>query len=147
MTRIVPVVAAGAAAVLAGVLVARTPVVLGQTPRGGAYVAYYWRAKPGQTAAYTEYIRKIAEPIDADAQHAGAFLDVRTVTPAPGTPADWTHLRIFHVSGLEAANALGAALDAATVRVVPDESARNTNSARAAGLRDFVRQEIWTDLR
>jgi hypothetical protein len=114
---------------------------------GSAYVAYYWRAKPGQLEAYTAYIKTVAEPIDADAQRSGAFLDVRTVMPAQGTTVDWTHLRIFHVKDLAAAQALGGALDAATARVVSDEATRKANSTRAAGLRDFVRQETWTELR
>jgi hypothetical protein len=111
------------------------------------YVAYYWRAKPDQKAAYDEYIRTIAEPIDEDARRTGAFEEVHTVTPGPGVSADWTHLRIFRVKDLAAAQALGAALDAATKRVVADEAQRKANSDRAAGLRDFVRQEIWAELK
>ena len=107
----------------------------------------YWRAKPDQKAAYDEYILKTAEPIDEDARRAGAFEEVHTVTPGPGVTVDWTHLRIFRVKDLAAAQALGAALDAATKRVVADEAQRKANSDRAAGLRDFVRQEIWTELR
>ncbi len=119
-----------------------------RTPSAGAaYVAYYWRAKPDQKAAYDEYIRTVAEPIDEDARKTGAFEEVHTVTPAPGVNADWTHLRIFRVKDLDAANALGAALDAATARIVSDPAKRKANSDRAATLRDFVRQEIWTELR
>jgi len=114
---------------------------------GAVFVAYFWRAKPGQSAAYTDYIKKTAEPIDENARRAGAFEEVRTVTPAPGVTTDWTHLRIFRVRNMAAADALGAALDAATARVVPDEAQRKSNSTRAASLRDFVRQEIWTELR
>src|SRR5262245_6824771 len=111
------------------------------------YVAYYWRAKPGQIDAYNDYIRTVAVPIDEDARRAGAFEDVRTVVPASGAAAEWTHLRIFRVKSLEAARDLGAALDAATARIVPDEAKRKTNSERASTLRDFVRQEIWTELK
>jgi hypothetical protein len=114
---------------------------------GATYVVYYWRAKPGQADAYSDYIRTTAEPIDMDAQKAGAFEEVHTVMPAAGLAADWTHLRMFRVKDAAAAQALGAALDAATARVVPDETQRKTNSTRAASLRDFVRQEIWTELR
>ena len=114
---------------------------------GSTYVAYYWRAKPGQAAAYEEYIKKTAEPIDMDARRAGAFEDVHTVTPGPGTTADWTHLRIFRLKDAAQAAALGAALDAATARMVPDEAQRKANSTRSAALRDFVRQEVWTELR
>jgi hypothetical protein len=114
---------------------------------GAVFVAYFWRAKPGQADAYGEYIRKTAEPIDESARRAGAFEEVRTVTPAPGVNADWTHLRIFRVKNMAAADALAAALDAATARVVPDETTRKANSDRSAGLRDFVRREVWTELK
>jgi hypothetical protein len=120
-------------------------------PAGAVYVAYYWRAKPGQLDAYNEYIRTVAVPIDDDARKAGVFEEVRTVMPGSGIAADWTHLRIFRLKeGLNnaaAAQALSAGLDAATARIVPDEAQRKANSARAAGLRDFVRQEIWIELR
>jgi len=120
---------------------------IAQTASGGAvFVAYFWRAKPGQTEAYNEYIRRTAEPIDDDARRAGAFEEVRTVTPAAGSTTEWTHLRIFRVKNMAAAEALGAALDAATARVVPDESRRKANSERSASLRDFVRREVWTEL-
>ncbi len=119
----------------------------GGAQAGPVYVAYYWRAKPDQKAAYDEYIRTVAEPIDADARRTGAFEEVHTVTPAPGTTADWTHLRIFRVRDMDAAKALGSALDAATARIVADPAKRKENSERAATLRDFVRQEIWTELK
>lgn len=116
------------------------------TPRGSIYVVYVWRAKPGMIDAYNEYIKTIAEPIDDNARRAGAFEDVHTVTPAAGTNADWTHMRIFKVKDAAAADALGAALDAATARVVPDEAKRKANSDRSASLRDFVRREVWNEL-
>src|SRR3954447_13315651 len=75
---------------------------------GAVFVAYFWRAKPGQSETYGEYIRKTAEPIDDNARRAGAFEEVRTVTPAPGVTADWTHLRIFRVKNMAAADALAA---------------------------------------
>lgn len=127
-------------------------VINAQVPSDGpVYVAYYWRAKPGQTAAYNEYITTIAEKIDEDARKAGVFEDVVTVTPSQmGTSAaiaDWTHLRIFKLKNRAAAEGLSKGLDAATMRIVPDESQRKRNSERSATLRDFVRQEIWTALR
>jgi hypothetical protein len=64
---------------------------------GKVFVAYYWRAKPGQVDAYNDYIRKVAEPIDEDARRAGVFEEVTTVTPASGATPDWTHLRIFRL--------------------------------------------------
>jgi hypothetical protein len=118
---------------------------------GPVYVAYFWRAKPGLTDAYNDYITGTAEKIDEDARKAGVFEEVVTVTPSHmGTSAtitDWTHLRIFKLKNRAAAEALGKGLDAATLRVVPDENQRKRNSERSATLRDFVRQEIWTTLR
>ena len=111
------------------------------------FVAYYWRAKPGKTADYEDYIKNTAEAIDESARRAGVFEEVRTVTPAPGTVTDWTHLRIFRLKNAAAEQALAAGLDAATLRVVPDEAKRKANSERSAGLRDLVRREVWTQLR
>src|SRR5262245_45929908 len=67
-----------------------------------AFVAFYWRAKPGRLDAYNEYIRSVAVPIDEDARRHGVFEELRTVTPAPGTTTDWTHLRMFSVKKLAA---------------------------------------------
>ena len=114
---------------------------------GAAFVAYYWRAKPGQIDAYNTYIKTVAEPIDESARRAGVFEEVRTVTPAPGTTVEWTHLRIFRLRNAAAEQALAAGLDAATARVVPDEAQRKANSDRSAGLRDLVRREVWTELK
>jgi len=126
-------------------------MALGQAVDGPVYVAYFWRAKAGQADAYNDYIKGTAEKIDEDARQAGVFEDVVTVRPSQmGTSAaitDWTHLRIFKLKNRAAAEALGKGLDEATLRVVPDEAQRKRNSERSAGLRDFVRQEIWTALR
>lgn len=119
----------------------------GSAPGGAVFVAYYWRAKPDQIDAYSEYIKTVAEPIDESARRDGVFEEVRTVTPAPGTTADWTHLRIFRLRNAAAEQALAAGLDAATARVVPDEAQRKANSERSAGLRDLVRREVWTELK
>jgi Skp family chaperone for outer membrane proteins len=116
-------------------------------PNGAVFVAYYWRAKPGQLDAYNQYIKTVAELIDEDARKAGVFEEVRTVNPAPGTPTDWTHLRIFRLKDAAAEKALAAGLDAATLRIVPDEARRKANSERSAGMRDLVRREVWTELR
>jgi len=142
MTRVI------AASIVLAIWQAAPPAARQEPPTTGAvFVAYYWHAKPGQVDAYNEYIRTVAVPIDEDARRAGAFEEVRTVTPAPGTMVDWTHLRIFRVKSADAARALGAGLDAATARIVPDEARRKANSERAATLRDFVRQEIWTEMK
>src|SRR3954466_2706491 len=111
------------------------------------FVAYYWRARPGKIEEYSNYIKNTAEAIDENARRAGVFEEVRTVTPAPGTGADWTHLRIFRLKNAAAEQALGAGLDAATPPTVPDEAQRKANSDRSAGLRDLVRREVWTELR
>ncbi|HEX7680321.1 MAG TPA: hypothetical protein VF713_19475 [Thermoanaerobaculia bacterium] len=131
-------------------LLAPMGAIGGQPPSSAdkpVFVAYYWRAKPGKVDEYTDYIKHTAEAIDEDARRAGVFEEVRTVTPAPGTVVDWTHLRIFRLKNAAAEQALGAGLDAATLRVVPDEAMRKANSERSAGLRDLVRREVWTQLR
>ena len=87
------------------------------SPDTPVFVAYYWRAKPGKVDEYNDYIKTTAEPIDEDARRAGVFEEVRTVTPAPGTSVDWTHLRIFRLKNAAAEQALAAGLDAATARV------------------------------
>src|SRR4051812_2098616 len=114
---------------------------------GAVFVAYYWRARPGKVDEYNDYIRNTAEKIDESARQAGVFEEVRTVTPAPGTVTDWTHLRIFRLTNAAAEQALAAGLDAATLRIVPDEARRKANTDRSAGLRDLVRREVWTELR
>jgi hypothetical protein len=128
---------------------AQTPAV--SSPDGPVYVAYFWRAKPGLTDAYNAYIKGTAEKIDENARQAGVFEEVVTVTPsqmgASSVITDWTHLRIFRLKNVAAAETLGKGLDEATIRVVPDEAQRKANSEKSAGLRDFVRQEIWTALR
>ena len=122
----------------------------GQLPSSSdtpVFVAYYWRAKPGKAAEYEDYIKNTAEAIDESARRAGVFEEVRTVLPTAGTVTDWTHLRIFRLKNAAAEQALGAGLDAATLRVVPDEAKRKANGERSAGLRDLVRREVWTQLR
>ena len=125
-------------------------ITLAQAADGPVYVAYFWRAKAGQTGAYNDYIKGTAEKIDEEARKAGVFEEVVTVTPSQmgtsATIAEWTHLRIFKLRNRAAAEALGKGLDEATLRVVPDEAQRKRNSERSATLRDFVRQEIWTAL-
>lgn len=119
-------------------------------PEPAAFVAYYWKARPGKLAEYNDYITGVAEKIDEDARRAGVFEEVRTVMPTPapdGTLPEWTHLRIFRLKNLAAVEQLSAGLDAATLRVVPDPAQRAANSARSAPLRDLVRREVWTELK
>jgi hypothetical protein len=116
---------------------------------GPVYVAYYWRAKPGKAAEYNAYIREYAEPIDEAARQAGAFEEVRTYLAPPrtdGEAPEWTHLRVFRLKSPAAADALSAALDTATKKLRTPEQ-QKAASERSAGLRDFVRQERWTELR
>lgn len=110
------------------------------------YMVYYWRARPGRAAEYSEYIRTVAETIDEAARQAGVFEEVHTytqaiVTGAPG--ADWTHMRVFRLKSFAALDGFSAGLDEAGRRVVPDAALRSANAARAAEMRDLVRQEIW----
>jgi hypothetical protein len=112
-----------------------------------AFIAFYWRAKPGRLSEYNDYIKNVAEPIDEDARRHGVFEEIRTVMPAAGTTTDWTHLRVFRVKNLAAVDTFQAAMDAATARVVSDEAQRKRNSERSAGLRDAVRREVWTELK
>src|SRR5881396_1896857 len=70
----------------------------GEAPRAqqpsqepAAFVAFYWRAKPGRLDAYDEYIKSVAVPIDEDSRRHGVFEELRTVVPAAGTTTDWTH--------------------------------------------------------
>jgi hypothetical protein len=116
------------------------------TSAASVYLVYYWRARPGKAAEYAAYIRNVAEPIDEEARKAGVFEDLRTYTPsfvtgAPG--ADWTHMRVFRLKGYAALDAFSAGMDAATLRVFPDDSKR----PRSDELRDLVRQEVWRDFR
>lgn len=116
---------------------------------GPVYVAFYWRAKPDKLAEYNAYIREYAEPIDEAARQAGAFEEVRTyLAPAPtdGKPLEWTHLRVFKLKNAAAADALSGALDAATKKLRNEEQ-RKAATEKSASLRDFVRQERWTELR
>jgi len=110
------------------------------------YLVYYWRARPGKAAAYSEYIRKVAEPIDEEGRKAGVFEEVHTYTPqivtgAPGS--DWTHVRIFKLKSFASWDRFSAGLDEAARRAFPNDQERTRLQAPASELRDLVRQEIW----
>jgi hypothetical protein len=97
--------------IVLGALLAPFDAAAGQPPSPAdapVFVAYYWRARPGKVDEYSDYIKHTAEAIDEDARRAGVFEEVRTVTPAPGTAVDWTHLRIFRLKNAAAEQALGA---------------------------------------
>ena len=98
---------------------------------------YYWRARPGRLADYNRYIREVAEPIDREAQRAGAFLTVTTFL-AQDTASAWTHMRVFVVRDSVQLAGLGAALDAAGARLEPDSARRRVRSEYAVTLRDRV---------
>jgi hypothetical protein len=120
-----------------------------QAQEAPTYVAYYWRAKPDKVAEYNAYIRDYAEAIDEEARKAGAFEEVRTyLAPArtDGAQPEWTHLRVFKLKNAAAADALSGALDAATKKLRNEEQ-RKAAAEKSATLRDFVRQERWTELR
>lgn len=105
--------------------------------RSGATLAqaYYWRAKPGMLAAYSAYIRDVAQAIDEDARQHGAFISVTTYE-SRDTLSPWTHARIFLLRDSTQLAALGAALNAAGVRIEPDSAKRKARSDYAATLRD-----------
>jgi hypothetical protein len=98
---------------------------------------YYWRALPGKLEEYGRYVREVAEPIDHEAQRAGAFVSVATyVSRDPAAP--WTHMRVFVLRDSAQLRGLAAALDAAGARVEPDSARRQTRAAYAATLRERV---------
>ena len=108
-------------------------------PGDGATLAqiYFWRARPGMVAEYERYIREVAEPIDLEAQRAGAFIAVTTYA-ASDTTLPWTHMRVFHLRDSAQLRGRGAALSAAGVRLEPDSARRRQQSDYSATLRDRV---------
>ena len=101
---------------------------------------YFWKAKPGKLEEYNKYIREFAEPIDEEARRGGAFLSVTTyVSNRPDAP--WTHMRVFLLKDRAQLQGLSAALDAAKLRLHPDDTQRAQKDAYAATLLDFVSPE------
>jgi len=98
---------------------------------------YFWRAKPGMQADYERYIRDVAEPIDREAQRAGAFVAV-TTHAASDTTLPWTHMRVFLLKDSTQLRGLGAALSAAGARLEPDSVRRRQQGEYSATLRDRV---------
>ena len=117
----------------------RSPAPSTGLDTAGATLAqiYFWRAKPGMYAEYSRYIREVAEPIDHEAQRAGAFLSVTTYA-TNDTTLPWTHMRVFLLRDSTQLLGLGAALTAAGVRVEPDSVRRRTQGEYSATLRDRV---------
>ena len=105
--------------------------------RGTIARVYYWRAKPGKLVEYTDYITKIAEPIDHEAQRRGAFISVTTFA-SRDTTTPWTHMRVFVLRDSAQLAGLSAALDAAGIALEPDSTKRRQRSQYGATLRDPV---------
>lgn len=98
---------------------------------------YFWRARPGKLAEYSRYVREVAEPIDREAQHRGAFLSVTTYVSRDST-TPWTHMRVFILRDSTQLAALSGALDSAGIRLEPDSAKRHARGEYAATLRDRV---------
>lgn len=86
---------------------------------------------------YNRYIAEIAEPIDAEAQRHGAFINVTTYLTRD-TLSPWTHMRVFIVRDSAQLLGLGAALNDAGTRLEPDSVRRRVRGDFAATLRDRV---------
>jgi hypothetical protein len=107
---------------------------------GAVAEVYFWKAKPGKFEEYTRYIRDFAEPIDRDAQRHGAYISVTTYVNLR-TDAPWTHMRVFVLRDRAQQAALGAELDAARLRLHPDEAERARAAAYAETLRELAGHE------
>ena len=116
---------------------ARNPVTTLQHPDARLAQVYFWRARPGMLDAYNRYIRDVAEPIDREAQRAGAFLAVTTFA-TNDTTLPWTHMRVFLLRDSAQLRGLGAALSAAGARLEPDSTRRRIQGEYSATLRDRV---------
>jgi len=115
------------------------PPVAVADPASSATIAqvYFWRAKPGKLDEYTRYIRDVAEPIDHEAQRAGAFLSITTYLASDST-VPWTHMRIFLLRDSAQLRGLSDALTAAGIRLQPDSVRRRQQSEYSSTLRDRV---------
>ena len=107
---------------------------------------YLWRARPGKFAEYSRYVRERAEPIDREAQRAGAFLDVTTFA-VNDTTVPWTHMRVFLLRDSTQLQGLSAALAAAGARLEPDSVRRRQTGEYSATLRDRVGSTVTQLLR
>ncbi len=117
-------------------------------PASGATLSqvYFWRARPGKFEEYSRYVRERAEPIDREAQRAGAFLDVTTFAVNDST-VPWTHMRVFLLRDSVQLQGLSAALAAAGARLEPDSVRRRKTSEYSASLRDRVGSTVTHVLR
>ncbi len=95
----------------------------------------YWRARPGQFEAYSEYLQTHVEPIDHEALQRGALISFTTLVDAsPG--AAWTHMRIFVFANQQQRTDMVEALSQANAVLNPDPAERVARVAHAATLRD-----------
>ena len=131
----VPAVVAGVIASLLACGPQRMTTQAVPSTGGSLARVYYWRAKPGKLAEYTDYIQKLAEPIDHEAQRRGAFLSVTTYV-STDTSSTWTHMRVFILRDSAQLAGLSAALDAAGVAIEPDSAKRRGRGQYGATLRD-----------
>ena len=132
-----------ASAVAGPALTAQTPPCPAPCAKAGPiFIAFYWKARPGKEAEYEEYIRRVAKPIDDEAQRAGAFEELRTYVPE--TPnGEWTHLRVFRLKDQAQFDGFSAAMDEAGKRIYPDAAKR----PKADDLRDMIKRETWREFR
>ena len=116
----------------------RAPASLHSSPEGATLAqVYYWKARPGMLEQYNRYITDVAEPIDAEAQKQGAFINVLTYMTRD-TLSPWTHMRVFLLRDSTQLRGLSAALDAAGRKLEPDSLKRRARADHAATLRDRV---------
>ena len=122
--------------------------VASAAPASGATFAqvYLWRARPGKFEEYSRYVRERAEPIDREAQRAGAFLEVTTYA-VNDTTVPWTHMRVFLLRDSMQLRGLSAALTAAGARLEPDSVRRRQLGEYSASLRDRVGSTVTQLLR
>ncbi len=125
---------------------ARDPGVAAAASGATLAQVYLWRARPGKFEEYSRYVRERAEPIDREAQRAGAFLDVSTFA-VNDTTVPWTHMRVFLLRDSAQLRGLSAALSAAGARLEPDSVRRRQTGEYSASLRDRVGSTVTQLLR
>ena len=128
---------AGAASQATNATLSASPTAAASNADATLAQLYFWRARPGKLEEYTRYIRDVAEPIDREAQRAGAFLSVITYM-ASDTTVPWTHMRVFLLRDSVQLRGLSAALTAAGTRLQPDSVKRRQQSEYSATLRDRI---------
>ena len=97
----------------------------------------YWRAKPGQFEAYSEYLQGHVEPIDHEAFQRGSLIGFTTLVDS-SPDALWTHMRLFVFANEHQRSSMVEALGQANAALNPDPALRAARAAYAATLRDKV---------